>query len=300
MNRFRTEIPDGLAGCRLDQALAQLVPQLSRRTSRIALEIGCVFLDGKRIKVASRKVRPGQTLDAHLGGAFERALSEGPNETPPELPVLFEDESLVVVDKPARMLSAPTPESDRGNLKYFLERTRPELFVVHRLDLQTSGVMLFAKTARANRVLAETFRKHDLERRYSVFVRGSYPVERETLNYPLSGKACTTHVEVIERNAEFSRLKATLETGRTHQIRKHLTRRGYPVLADPRYGRSSDSSRRSSDAPPRLALHAEHLGLRHPEADRRMVFEAPLADDLARWLAQRRPPRAQQPPPPET
>lgn len=295
MSRITRIVPADLAGLRLDQALARLVPELSRRTARVALEIGCVFVNNKRTKVASRKVFEGQQLVVNLGGAFERATKatgqaarQADDAEVPEAQVVFEDDDLVVVVKPARLLTAPTPEGDRNNLKALLERTRAEVFVVHRLDLQTSGVLVFAKTENANRVLSVTFRLHQLERRYSVFVLGSYPQQRETLTMPVGGKSAITHVELVAHYDGFSWLRATLETGRTHQIRLHLSGRGFPVLSDPRYGRVPGLAKPS----PRLALHAEKLAFAHPTTGRALSFEAPLPQDLAEWLAQFAPSQA--------
>jgi 23S rRNA pseudouridine1911/1915/1917 synthase len=245
-----------------------------------------VFVDRKRVKVASRKVRAGQTIEVHLGGAFQRASKqlgaaarERDQLTLPSFGILFEDEHLVAVNKPARLLTAPTPEGDRGNLLHLLQQTRPNVQVVHRLDLQTSGVLVFAKSDEANRALGETFRRHDLVRRYSVFVFGHYPLQTETLSTAIRGQHAVTHVERAAQFGDFTWVKATLETGRTHQIRIHLAARGYPVLADPRYGVTTPRIR-----PPRLALHAEKLAFQHPVTGQALTFELELPPDLADWL----------------
>ncbi len=284
VSRITRVVPDELEGLRLDQALARLIPELSRRTARIALDIGCVFVDKKRVKVSSRKVKAGQILVANLGGAFQRALAPAASAKPISVPILFEDEHVVVVDKPSRLLSAPTPESDRNNVQHWLSQERDPVFVVHRLDLQTSGILIYAKTEQANRALAETFRQHDLVRRYSVFVDGHYPVEHETLTYPVGDRHAITHIELVRHLKESSWLRATLETGRTHQIRLHLLQRGFPVLSDPRYGPQGASRKERQHLPRRLALHAEKLSLAHPVSGRPLDFESPLPQDLTVWL----------------
>jgi 23S rRNA pseudouridine1911/1915/1917 synthase len=254
----------------------------------VALDLGAVFVDGKRVKVASRKVAPGQHVVIHLGGAFERAhkqvgrAARALDEAAlPAFHVLFEDEHLVAVYKPAGLLSAPTPEGDSGNLHRLLSRREGQsgnVFVVHRLDLQTSGVLVYAKTKAMNYALAELFRTHRLTRRYDVFAAGRAHEPTFSVRQSLSGKAALTHFRLIAQHAAFCHLEATLETGRTHQIRRHLLHCGLPVLADAEY------SRREPWHPPRLALHAKHLSLSHPSTGAPLAFDVPLPDDLDAWL----------------
>lgn len=287
------QVPTDVAGLRLDQCLARCVPGLSRRTARVALDLGAVFVDRKRVKVASRIMRAGQTVRVNIGTAFFNAtqsaglVARARDEAAlPQPDVLFEDEHLVVVFKPAGLLSAPTPESDRNNLLSVLaRRTQPPrpLYVVHRLDLHTSGILALARTELANRVLSETFRNHTLTRRYDVWVEGRFPESSQTTHMPVGGKPAITHFETLSTlatpdGAEFSHVRATLETGRTHQIRIHTSSLGHPVLADLKYGQ------RAPWHPPRLALHACHLTLPHPVNHQPLVFDAPVPSDLADWL----------------
>jgi 23S rRNA pseudouridine1911/1915/1917 synthase len=274
----------------LDQCLARCVPELSRRTARLALDLGAVFVDSKRTKVASRNVVVGQHIVVHLGGALERASRKTGREARalderelPPLELLFEDADIVVVNKAAGVLSAPTPESDRNNLVSQLQNRalRQEVFVVHRLDLQTSGVLVFAKTPHANRVLAETFRLHTLQRIYDVLVAGVVTFEAQTVDAEIRSKRAVTHLRRIEQYARCAHLEAELETGRTHQIRIHLEGLGHPVLADPRYGPG-----REDWHPQRLALHARKLALAHPSSLERLTFEAPLPNDLEGFVRQ--------------
>src|SRR5690606_32402561 len=289
------EVPQEAAGLRLDQCLARCVPGLSRRTARIALDLGGVFIDNKRVKVAGRTVYPGQRVRVHLGTAFAAATKATGRDArardeaklpPPR--VLFEDEHLIAVLKPAGLLSAPTPESDRNNLVSILSHrsTPPErLFVVHRLDLHTSGVLVVARTEAANRRLSELFRVHDLVRAYETWVNGHVAEKSFTVNTPVGGKAATTRFRVLEylecEGRPLTHLEAVLETGRTHQIRIHSASIGNPVLADLTYGV------REAWHPARLALHAKLLAFDHPVTAQRVEFSAPTPDDLARWLSQR-------------
>jgi 23S rRNA pseudouridine1911/1915/1917 synthase len=194
---------------------------------------------------------------------------------------VYEDEDLVVVEKPAGLLAAPTPESDRNNLASLLERREsngPRILVVHRIDLETSGLMVFAKTPHANRVLSDRFKAHDLERAYLAVVTGSFPDELALIDKPVNGRAALTHVAVRERFGTRATLIACrLETGRTHQIRLHVLAAGYPVIGDDRYGVPF------SPSAPRMALHATTLGFAHPSTGAPLSFSSPWPGDLAAW-----------------
>jgi 23S rRNA pseudouridine1911/1915/1917 synthase len=287
------EVPAEAAGLRLDQCLARCVPGLSRRTARIALDLGGVFIDNKRVKVAGRTVYPGQQVRVHLGTAFATATKATGRDArardeaklpPPQ--ILFEDEHVIAVLKPAGLLSAPTPESDRNNLVSVLShRTTPpeRLFVVHRLDLHTSGVLIVARTEAANQRLSELFRVHDLTRLYETWVSGHVAESEFTVNTPVGGKPATTHFRVLARltsqGGPVTHLEAKLETGRTHQIRIHAASIGHPVLADLKYGM------REAWHPARLALHAKHLALAHPVTNQPLELSALTPPDLDAWLA---------------
>jgi 23S rRNA pseudouridine1911/1915/1917 synthase len=198
---------------------------------------------------------------------------------------LFEDEHLIAVLKPAGLLSAPTPESDRNNLVSVLSHraTPPErLFVVHRLDLHTSGVLVVARTEAANQRLSEVFRVHDLTRAYETWVDGHVSESAFTVSTPVGGKSATTHFRVLARLScaehALTHMEAILETGRTHQIRIHAASIGHPVLADLKYGR------RDTWHPERLALHAKRLALTHPLTGQPLELTAPTPADLEGWL----------------
>lgn len=285
MAKYEFDVPEEAHGLRLDQCLARCVEPLSRSSARVALDLGAVFVDDRRVKVASRKVVAGQHVVVHLGGAFERAhkqvgraARERDEAHLPQFRVLFEDEHLVAVYKPAGLLSAPTPEGDSGNLQMQLSRRGGEVFVVHRLDLQTSGVLVYAKTKAANHALSELFRTHALTRRYDAFAAGAPPEAVFSVRQSLSGKPAITHFRMLTQHAAFCHLEATLETGRTHQIRRHLQSLALPVLADAEYGR------REPWHPARLGLHAKHLSFAHPLTGAPLAFDVELPDDLAGWL----------------
>jgi 23S rRNA pseudouridine1911/1915/1917 synthase len=280
------------AGLRLDQALAARVPDLSRRRARLLLDIGGVFVDGRRVKVAGRLVRAGETVVANLGGALGRATqktgrgarAQDEARLPP-FAIVFEDEDVVVVDKPSGLLTAPTPESDRNNLASLLSR-RPgdaPVHVVHRIDLETSGLLVFAKTDDANRALSERFRAHDLGREYLAVVAGAFPDAPRTVDHPVGGKRAVTHVAIEERlGAAATLVRCRLETGRTHQIRLHVQAEGHPVLGDPRYGGASTAA--GAPRPPRMALHAAVLAFAHPRTGVPLSFTSAWPADLGAWL----------------
>jgi 23S rRNA pseudouridine1911/1915/1917 synthase len=288
----RFEVAAEHAGMRLDQVLAAAIPDLSRRKARVLLDIGGVFVDRARVKVASRPVRAGQVIEAHLGGALERATKDVGSEARardasalPAFTVVFEDRDLVVVDKPAGLLTAPTPESDRGNLASLLQQDREHIHVVHRIDLHTSGLLVFAKTRRANRDLAARFRDHDVERAYTAVVAGALDGDAHTVQVPVQGRRAVTHVSVVERLGGLATmLDVRLETGRTHQIRLHCRHLGHPVLGDPDDRSASGRALPPPLAPPRMALHARLLGFVHPRTGQQCRFERPLPEELAAWL----------------
>ncbi len=278
------------AGLRLDQILGKRIPGLSRRRARVLIDLGGVFVDGARVKVASRPLRAGQRIEAHLGGALDRASGLGKEARDrdaaalPDYRIEFEDDDVIVVDKPAGLVTAPTPESDRGNLLDLLQR-RPgagTVFLIHRIDRPTSGLLVFGKTDLANRVLGERFAAHAIEREYRAVAAGVIADDTQTVDRPIDKKRAVTHVTVVERFAGATLLAARLETGRTHQIRIHLAGLGHPLLGDDRHG--GEVARQFASAPPRLALHAAVLGFAHPATGAPLRFESQLPEPLAAWI----------------
>jgi 23S rRNA pseudouridine1911/1915/1917 synthase len=274
-------------GLRLDQILARRVPGLSRRKARTLIDLGGVFVDRARVKVASRPLRAGQRVEANVGGALERAHgvgAEAREKEAAELPpyaIAFEDDDVIVVDKPAGLVTAPTPESDRGNLLALLSRDRARVWLVHRIDLHTSGVLVFAKTELANKALGARFAAHDVEREYRAVIAGLLEGDH-TIDRPIQGRRAVTHVRALERFVDATMISARLETGRTHQIRIHLAGLGHPLLGDHQHG--GEVARRFRPAPPRLALHAALLGFAHPRTGAAMRFESAIPQDLAIWI----------------
>lgn len=262
---------------RLDQLLAKRVPGLSRRTARKVLLIGGVFVQRSRIKIGSKIIQPGRKVEVYLGGALDVVVAAEKTE-PPTIDIVFEDEALLVADKPAGLATAATRETDLHNLLHTLSQ-RPsssDLHLVHRLDLETSGLLVLAKTGHAARVLSESFRGHELERSYRLVMLGLLE-QAQAVDHPVEGRPARTRFAPVERKGAFTLADAHLETGRTHQIRVHAQHIGKPVAGDRRYGRTSEQN------PPRLALHARVLGFRHPTTAAPLRFEREWPADLQGW-----------------
>jgi 23S rRNA pseudouridine1911/1915/1917 synthase len=272
------EVTADEAGLRLDQVVPRHVAGLSRRQARAVIDLGGVFVDRARVKVAGRPVRPGQVIEVHIGGALGR------DRPPPEPAIVFVDDHVIVADKPAGLVTAPTPESDRGDLLDQLAQRYGEVYLVHRIDLPTSGLLVFARTRDANKQLGDAFVRHDVDREYRAVVVGE--VTAQTIDRPISGKRAVTHVSIVEPLARATLVAARLETGRTHQIRIHLAGLGHPVAGDHQHG--GELARTFIPKAPRLALHAAVLGFTHPATGERMRFERELPAELADWIARLR------------
>ncbi len=294
------EVPAEDAGLRLDQVIPKHVPGLSRRKARAVIDLGGVFVDRARVKVAGRPVRPGQVIEVNIGGALERMKDEAGRRreglAAPAPRIVHTDEHIIVVDKPAGLVTAPTPESDRGDLLDQLKQHFGEVYLVHRLDLPTSGLLVFARTRDANKILGDAFKVHDVDREYRAVAVGA--VSAQTIDREIDKRRAVTHVEPVETFATATLVKVQLETGRTHQIRIHLAGIGHPVCGDRTHG--GEIERAFLPRPPRLALHAMVLGFAHPATGERVRWEAPLPDELVQWIERVRQSGASPPPAGET
>jgi 23S rRNA pseudouridine1911/1915/1917 synthase len=266
------------AGLRLDQVLPRHIEGLSRRKARVVIDLGGVYVDRARVKVAGRTLRAGQQVEVVMGGVLERVAEARPA---PSFEVVHVDPALIIVDKPAGLVTAPTPESDRGDLLDLLGKQFGEVYLVHRIDLPTSGLLVFARTRDANKALAELFKTHDVEREYRAVVIGELAAA-QTIDRPIEGKRAVTHVTPLAALRGATLISAKLETGRTHQIRLHLAGLGHPVAGDRAHG--GETSRTFLPRAPRLALHAQVLGFVHPVTGERARWERPVPAELARWI----------------
>ncbi len=303
------------AGGRLDKALAGAAAPLSRARIQALMAEGAVTLDGRAVTDASEKARPGAAY-LILVPPLEPAQ---PLAQAIPLAVLYEDGDLIVIDKPAGMAAHPAPGTpDRTLVNALLAHCGSSLSgiggvarpgIVHRLDKDTSGVMVAAKTDAAHQGLSALFAAHDIERRYVALVRGAPAPAQGTIEARIGrphfdrqrmavlkagGREAITHYRVTavyggDPRPLAARVVCTLETGRTHQIRVHLAHKGSPVLADPLYGASPPSARvRTAIAEAgvtRQALHAAVLGFAHPITGKALRFETSLPEDMAQLEA---------------
>ncbi|KVE26355.1 pseudouridine synthase [Burkholderia singularis] len=299
------EVPPALAGERLDKALAQLFPEFSRSRLQQWIESSRVRIDGAPAKIR-QPVPLGATIEL-IPELLPEQLAFAPEPVP--LAIVYEDDTLVVIDKPAGLVVHPAAGNWGGTLlNGLLHRYGdvaaglPRAGIVHRLDKETSGLMVVARTLAAQTDLVRQLQARTVKRRYFALAWGRMPDEG-TIDAPIgrdprertrmavvtgaAGKPARTHFRTIDttlwERQPVSAIHCDLETGRTHQIRVHCAHAGHPLLGDPVYGRAR--GKRSVAALPggfaRQALHAWRLGLVHPATGRAMQWRAPLPDDLA-------------------
>ncbi|MEO6026923.1 MAG: RluA family pseudouridine synthase [Candidatus Binatia bacterium] len=270
---------------RLDRTLARLLPETSRGAARRLIADGRVFVNGRRCQVASRTIWPGTVLrvTGQPGTAAEPEAAPAAG-----LPILHEDATLIAIDKPAGMPSSPTRTASAGTAQTTLEQQllardgrATRLFVVHRLDAGTSGVLLFAKTSTAAAALGAAFSESRIEKVYVARVPGSPATPHGTIELALatagrktivstSGRPARTDWEVVTTDARSTLLRLRPDTGRMHQLRVHLRAIGHPIAGDRLYG---------GPAAPRLMLHAERLVVPHPRTNAPLALFAPSPFD---------------------
>lgn len=306
---FRFTIDAPLHGLRLDQALARLCPQYSRSRLSRWIKDGRVTLAGAVCRQPRRVVKLGETVVL----VPETASSVPERWLPEALPlqILHEDEALLVVDKPAGLVVHPAAGHAGGTLVNALLHHHPPLEalpragIVHRLDKDTTGLMVVAKTLEAHAALVAALQAREVHRAYEAVVVGvmtgggkvdaaigRHPTDRKRMAVrPQGGKTAVTHYRVLERFRAHSRIRVRLETGRTHQIRVHMAHRGYPLVGDPVYGGrlrlprgASEELIRTLRGFRRQALHAARLELAHPLSGEWMGWRSPLPVDMAALL----------------
>lgn len=302
---LRAEVTPAEAGQRLDQALAGLFGEFSRSRLQDWVREGRVTVDGGQRRSRDR-VLAGERIE--LRARLDDQVAVRPQAI--ELVVVFEDEHLLVIDKPAGLVVHPAAGNPDGTVQNALLHHAPALAalpragIVHRLDKDTTGLMVVAKTPAAHRHLVAALQARAVKREYRAVAIGvprgggtvdapigRHPTQRIRMAVHPAGKPAVTHYRVLERFRAHSLLQVNLETGRTHQIRVHMAHIGYPLVGDALYGGRPKLPKRPSDhlvtalrGFGRQALHALRLGLPHPLTGEHMLWEAPLPADLAQLL----------------
>jgi len=305
MTRLMAEVPYEMAGMRLDQVLAELFADYSRSKLQIWIKAGRVQVNGVALK-AKDKLEGGEhiSLDAEAEVVIECEAEEIP------LDIVFEDESLLIVNKPAGLVVHPAIGNWHGTLLNALLNhdasleTLPRGGIVHRIDKETSGLLMVAKTLQAHNSLTQQLQARDITREYLAISRGRMtaggtvdePIGRhpsDRLRYVVreSGRESVTHYRVVQRYTRHTLIRVKLETGRTHQIRVHMAHIRFPLLGDQVYGGRfqmpagcSERLEKELRSFKRQALHAAKLGLQHPVTDEYLEWEVPMPEDMQRLL----------------
>ena len=294
------------AGMRLDAYIAA-VSELSRNAAARLIESGSVTVGGKTVE-KKRILTEGEVVEITLPEPEE--CEAQPEDIP--LDVVYEDDDIIVINKPQGMVVHPAPGNYSGTLvNALLFRCRDSLSgiggvmrpgIVHRIDKDTSGLLVVAKNDFAHAALSEELKYHGIEREYHALVKGGFGEDTGTVDLPIgrhpidrkkmavlknseSAREAVTHYEVLARYGNISYLRLMLETGRTHQIRVHMSYTGHPLLGDEVYGQSKiPFEKRHAPLLNGQALHAKRLSLTHPRTGERMTFECPLPENFEKLL----------------
>lgn len=289
---------------RIDLFLSNIQKEISRSQVQRLIELENVSVNGVPVR-AKYKVKPGDIIKIRV-----------PEPTPLDLPaepiplnIVYEDDCMVVVDKPPGMVVHPAPGHFTGTLVNALLHHCPDLTgiggverpgIVHRLDKDTSGLVLVAKTEMAHRSLTNQFKQREIKKVYLALVRGIVKADSGVIDLPIGrhkihrkkmatqkegGREATTAFEVIARYPHFSYLRLFPKTGRTHQIRVHVASLGHPILGDKTYGGKLEKHMKM----PRQALHAHQLEIRHPISGEPKIFFSSLPQDLDFYLKNHKP-----------
>jgi len=298
-------IPDAMAGLRLDQAATELFADYSRERLKAWIKAGDLTLDGS----------PARPRDKVYGGEWLRLATEIEEDTrfaPEDIPleVVFEDDEVLVINKPAGLVVHPAAGNPDGTLLNALLHHSPRLAgvpragIVHRLDKDTTGLMVVAKTLTAQAALVAQLQARTVSREYDAVCVGvmtsggkvdapigRHPKDRKRQAVTASGKPAVTHFRVVERFRAHTHVRCRLETGRTHQIRVHLAHLRYPLVGDPVYGGrlklppgASEPLKEILREFPRQTLHARKLAFVHPGSGEKATFRSRLPDDILMLL----------------
>src|SRR3989338_1603898 len=301
--QFTTIITDNLNGKRLDAALSQAFTDYSRNQIQQWIEAGWVTVDQKVIQKTRHTVKTGQVIE--LRATLEEKIEAAAENI--ALNIVYEDSEIIVINKPAGLVVHPGAGNTHGTLMNALlhhDATLhylPRAGIIHRLDKDTSGLLVIARTLPAYQALLKQMRRREIQREYRAIVEGIVisggtidapigrnPTARTKMAVVEDAKEAITHYRVLERFAAHTLLSVQLETGRTHQIRVHLAHKHYPIVGDRIYTKKQKSMRISMElqkelqAFSRQALHAYRLSLIHPITQQRLEWTAPMPEDMQR------------------
>lgn len=298
-------VPPQLSDKRLDQAAAELMPEHSRSRLQSWIKSGALTVNG-----TVRKPRDKVMLDDVLDLDAEPEVQVTWEAEPISLDIVYEDEHLLVINKPAGLVVHPAAGHADGTLVNALLNHAPEVEnlpragIVHRLDKDTSGIMVVARSLIAHTSLVDQLQTRTMGREYEAVVVGSltggatvdapigrHPQDRKRMAVVSSGKPAVTHYRLLERFAAHTHIQCKLESGRTHQIRVHMTHVRHPLVGDPAYGGrlrlpkgTTEELRQALAAFNRQALHARRLTLEHPETGETLSWEVPLPEDMVQLI----------------
>ncbi|MDY6991593.1 MAG: 23S rRNA pseudouridine(1911/1915/1917) synthase RluD [Pseudomonadota bacterium] len=299
-------IPATMAGYRLDKALAELLPEYSRARLQQWIQAGQVQVNAQQGRNKD-KLQGGESIQISV--QVETEVSWHAQDLP--LNILYEDEAVLVVNKPAGLVVHPGAGTPDNTLVNALLNYAPELAVlpragiIHRLDKDTSGVLVVARQSSAHTHLVAQLQAHQFSRTYQAVVIGvliagatidapigRHPHMRTRMAVVDTGKPAVTHYRIIQRYRAHTHIRVQLETGRTHQIRVHMAHQRYPLVGDPVYGQrlylppgSQDTLKETLRQFPRQALHAHRLGFQHPQTQQWQQWVAPLPEDMRHLLS---------------
>lgn len=296
MEKHEFTISDEMAGSRIDKALAELQGGWSRTQIQQWMKEGLILVNGSAVK-SNYKVKPGDVLivEEPEAEAYDIEAEDL------RLDVVYEDPDVLVVNKPAGMVVHPAPGHLSGTLVNGLMHHCTDLSgingvmrpgIVHRIDKDTSGLLMVAKNDQAHESLVNQLVDKSVTRVYTALVHGHIPHDNGTIDAPIgrdtrdrqrmavvdNGKHAVTHFKVLERFGDYTLVECRLETGRTHQIRVHMKYIGYPLVGDPKYG-----PKKTIDFGGQV-LHAGTLGFQHPSKDEYLEFTAPLPENYQQLL----------------
>jgi 23S rRNA pseudouridine1911/1915/1917 synthase len=302
-------IPEQLAGTRADRALAQLLPDYSRSRLKSWLLSGQIKINGKTCP-------PKQAVEGNEQVIVDAELEEETHWQGEDiaLDIVHEDDALIIINKPAGLVVHPAVGNQQHTLVNALLHHCPELEnipragLIHRIDKDTTGLLVIAKTIEAHHKLVQQLQEKTMQREYEAVVQGEFisggtvdePIERHPrhrtkMTVIATGKPSVTHYRVLEKFPHYTRIKVNLETGRTHQIRVHMAHINHSLIGDQTYGGrfklpkgASEELQKALREFKRQALHARKLTLTHPLSNELVTYEAPLPEDMKALLAQLR------------